>query len=62
MKSDWVLLDGDVTMVKYGAPHGDKAAVYREYQAEMQIKLEQSDVTLLQGKYEGEIYVHVVAE
>ena len=62
LKSDWVLLDGDVTMVKYGAPHGYKAAVYREYQAEMQIKLEQSDVTLLQGKYEGEIYVHVVAE
>ena len=62
LKSDWVLLDGAVTMVKYGAPHGDKAAVYREYQAEMQIKLEQSDVTLLQGKYEGEIYVHVVAE
>ena len=62
LKSDWVLLDGDVTMVKYGAPHGDKAAVYREYQAEMQSKLEQSDVTLLQGKYEGEIYVHVVTE
>ena len=62
LKSDWVLLDGAVTMVKYGAPHGDKAAVYREYQAEMQVKLEQSDVTLLQGKYEGEIYVHVVTE
>ena len=62
LRSDWVLLDGDVTMVKYCAPHGDKAAVYRGYQAEMQITLGQSDVTLIQGKDEGEIYVHVVTE
>lgn len=62
LKSDWVLLDGAVTMVEYKGNHGSKAAVYREYQAEMQVKLEQSDVTLLQGKYEGEIYVHVVTE
>ncbi len=58
----FVLLDGAVEMVEYGGVHEKKAAVYREYQAEMQIKLEQSDVTLLQGKYEGEIYVHVITE
>ena len=56
------MLNGEVEMVEYGDPHGSKAAVYREYQAEMQVKLDQSDVTLLQGKYEGEIYVHVITE
>ena len=58
----FVLLNGEVEMVKYGGTHGEKAAVYREYQAEMQVKLEQSDVTLLQGKFESEIYVHVITE
>ena len=62
LTSPYVLLNGEVEMVEYGDPHGSKAAVYREYQAEMQVKLDQSDVTLLQGKYEGEIYVHVITE
>ena len=62
LSSPFVLLNGEVEMVKYGGTHGEKAAVYREYQAEMQVKLEQSDVTLLQGKFESEIYVHVITE
>ena len=62
LSSPFVLLNGEVEMVKYGGTHGEKAAVYREYQAEMQVKLEQSDVTLLQGRFESEIYVHVITE
>ena len=62
LTSPYVLLNGEVEMVEYGDPHGSKAAVYREYQAEMQVKLEQSDVTLLQGRFESEIYVHVITE
>ena len=62
LSTSFVLLNGEVEMVEYGGTHEKKAAVYREYQAEMQVKLEQSDVTLLQGRFESEIYVHVITE
>ena len=42
--------------------HGGLKKYYRSYNGTMQVKIQQSDVTLASGKYEGDIYIHVIVE
>ena len=42
--------------------HKNLKKYYRSYNGTMQVRIEQSDVTLSAGKYEGDIYVHVLVE
>ena len=42
--------------------HGGLEKYYRSYNGTMQVKIQQSDVTLASGKYEGDIYIHVIVE
>lgn len=42
--------------------HTNLKKYYRSYNGTMQVRIEQSDVTLSAGKYEGDIYVHVLVE
>lgn len=58
--TDFVLLVGSVDPVDFSATHGSTKKSFRQYEGEIQVKLERSDVTLLEGRYEGEIYIHVL--
>ena len=60
--TDFVLLVGSVDPVDFSATHGGIKKSFRQYEGEIQVKLERSDVTLLEGRYEGEIYIHVLVE
>ena len=60
--TDFVLLVGSVDPVDFSATHGSTKKSFRQYEGEIQVKLERSDVTLLEGRYEGEIYIHVLVE
>ncbi len=42
--------------------HNNQTKYNRSYNGTMQVKIEQSDVTLAAGKYEGDIYIHVLVE
>ena len=60
--TDFVLLVGSVDPVDFSATHGSTKKSFRQYEGEIQVKLDRSDVTLLEGRYEGEIYIHVLVE
>lgn len=58
-----LLDDSSVNYTKFTDPgHNPKNMYNRSYNGTMQVKIEQSDVTLAAGKYEGDIYVHVLVE
>ena len=57
--------DSTVNTTVFGDPghtnSGGSVTKYnRSYNGTMQVKIEQSDVTLASGKYEGDIYIHVL--
>ena len=64
LPSNFIKLNGDVGENKVtfsdGEHNGDR--YNRSYNGTMQVQLEQSDVTLAAGKYEGDIYIHVLVE
>ena len=60
--TDFVLLVNDVVPVDFTSTHNSIKKSFRQYEGEIQVKLERSDVTLLEGRYEGEIYIHVLVE
>ena len=64
LPSNFIKLNGDVGENKVtfsdGEHNGDR--YNRSYNGTMQVKIEQSDVTLAAGKYEGDIYIHVLVE
>ena len=60
--TDFVLLVNDVVPVDFTSTHNSIKKSFREYEGEIQVKLDRSDVTLLEGRYEGEIYIHVLVE
>ena len=58
-----LLDDSSVNHTVFRDPgHNSKNMYNRSYNGTMQVKIEQSDVTLAAGKYEGDIYVHVLVE
>ena len=58
-----LLDDSSVNHTVFTDPgHNPKNMYNRSYNGTMQVKIEQSDVTLAAGKYEGDIYVHVLVE
>ena len=51
----------EVTLVKFGdADYTHPNVSYKQYQAEISIMLDSVDTTLLSGRYEEEIYCHVL--
>ena len=46
----------------FGDPGHGITKYNRSYNGTMQVKIEQTDVTLASGKYEGDIYIHVLVE
>lgn len=57
--------DSTVNTTVFGDPghtnsEGSVTKYNRSYNGTMQVKIEQSDVTLASGKYEGDIYIHVL--
>ena len=60
--TDFVLLVNDVVPVDFTSTHNSIKKSFRQYEGEIQVKLDRSDVTLLEGRYEGEIYIHVLVE
>lgn len=61
LPSNFISLVGKSTTVTFET-HSYRQMTYSQYEGEMQVKLERSDVTLLEGRYEGEIYIHVLVE
>lgn len=61
LPSNFISLVGKSTTVTFET-HANRQMTYSQYEGEMQVKLERSDVTLLEGRYEGEIYIHVLVE
>lgn len=56
-----LLDDSSVNHTVFRDPgHNSKNMYNRSYNGTMQVKIEQSDVTLASGKYEGDIYIHVL--
>lgn len=64
LPSNFIKLNGDVGQNKITFSDGEhnSSKYYRSYNGTMQVKIEQSDVTLSAGKYEGDIYIHVLVE
>lgn len=60
LPSNFISLVGKSTSVYFDKQ--GTTMTYSQYEGEMQVKLERSDVTLLEGRYEGEIYIHVLVE
>ena len=60
--TNFILLADPVKPVNFTDTHGGTYKSFRQYEGEIQVKLERSDVTLLEGRYEGEIYIHVLVE
>ena len=60
--TNFILLAGPVESVNFTDTHSGTYKSFRQYEGEIQVKLERSDVTLLEGRYEGEIYIHVLVE
>ena len=60
LPSNFISLVGKSTSVYFNSQQ--TTMTYSQYEGEMQVKLERSDVTLLEGRYEGEIYIHVLVE
>ena len=60
--TNFILLADPVKPVNFTDTHGETYKSFRQYEGEIQVKLERSDVTLLEGRYEGEIYIHVLVE
>ena len=58
--TNFVLLVNEVDPVVFSVTHSGAEKYFRQYEGEIQVKLERSDVTLLEGRYEGEIYIHVL--
>ena len=62
LPSNFISLVGKSTTVSFSETHWGREMTYSQYEGEMQVKLERNDVTLLEGRYEGEIYIHVLVE
>ena len=60
LPSNFISLVGKSTSVYFNSQR--TTMTYSQYEGEMQVKLERNDVTLLEGRYEGEIYIHVLVE
>ena len=60
LPSNFISLVGKSTSVYFDKQ--GTTMTYSQYEGEMQVKLERSDVTLLEGRYEGEIYIHVLVK
>lgn len=53
---------GQNSITFWDTEHNGLAMYNRSYNGTMQVKIEQTDVTLASGKYEGDIYIHVLVE
>lgn len=65
LPSNFIRLYGNtgVKNIVFNDPgHNGLQKNYRSYNGTMQVKIQQSDVTLASGKYEGDIYIHVIVE